>query len=301
MSFAQLKRSSGNFAEMSSKIKAAQGSQGDGGKDDRYWSLSVDESGNGYAVIRFLPAPENEETPVVTLYSHGFKGPTGKWYIENSRTTLGEPDPVGESNSELWATGLESNQKIVRDRKRRKQFISNILVIKDPKNPANEGKVFLFKYGAKILSKIELAINPEFPDDPAFDPYDLWRGADFKLKARKVDGQRNYDSSSFDAPSPLFGGDDAALEKLWRMEYSLQAEIAPDKFKSYDELKRRFEAVIGKVPATPAAKRQEQDMEREFQIPAEDNGGASRIKEEDSPPFDVPVDAADKFRHLLED
>lgn len=304
MSFAQLKKSSGNFADLSQKLKAASsGGQGGNEKDDRYWGLTVDAAGNGYAVIRFLPAPENEETPVVTLFSHGFKGPTNKWYIENSRTTIGEPDPVSEANSELWNTGLKENQDLVRERKRRKHFISNILVVKDPANPANEGKQFLYKYGAKIMGKLELALNPEFPDDPAFDPFDMWQGADFKLKARKVDGQRNYDSSGFDTCAPIFGGDDAALEKLWKGEYSLQAEIAPDKFKAYDELKRRFDQVVGRVAPVPAARQLEKEMETVTrEAPREQLATRSAPAETETAPFDTGEKSAEeRFAHLLED
>lgn len=305
MSFAQLKKASGNFADLSQKLKAASsGGQGGNDKDDRYWGLTVDSAGNGYAVIRFLPAPEGEETPVVTLYSHGFKGPTNKWYIENSRTTIGEPDPVSEANSELWNTGLKENQEIVRERKRRKHFISNILVVKDPAKPENEGKVMLYKYGAKIMGKLELALNPEFPDDPAFDPFDMWGGADFKLKARKVDGQRNYDSSGFDKCTPIFDGDDAALEKLWKAEYSLQAEVAPDKFKSYDELKRRFEQVIGKVAPTSAVRQTETAMEGATRTPTSEPVAATRSVPDETAtaPFATEAEAAEaRYAHLLAD
>jgi len=303
MSFAQLKKASGNFADLTQKLKAASSGGQNNEKDDRYWGLTVDSAGNGYAVIRFLPAPEGEETPVVTMFSHGFKGPTGKWYIENSRTTIGENDPVSEANSELWNTGLKENQEIVRERKRRKHFISNILVVKDPAKPENEGKVFLYKYGAKIMGKLELALNPEFPDDPAFDPFDMWGGADFKLKARKVDGQRNYDSSGFDAVAPIFGGDDAALEKLWKAEYSLQAEVAPDKFKSYDDLKRRFEQAIGKVAPTSTVRKAEVAMETATrETPRETVATRSAPVETGSAPFDtVERSVEDRFAHLLED
>ncbi len=303
MSFAQLKKASGNFAELSQKLKAAASGGQNNEKDDRYWGLTVDSAGNGYAVIRFLPAVEGEETPVVTLYSHGFQGPTNKWYIENSRTTIGEPDPVSEANSELWNTGLKENQELVRTRKRRKHFISNILVVKDPAKPENEGKVFLYKYGAKIMGKLELALNPEFPDDPAFDPFDMWGGADFKLKARKVDGQRNYDSSGFDTCAPIFNGDDAALEKLWKSEHSLQAEIAPDKFKSYDELKRRFEQVIGKVAPTSTVRKTEEAMETATrETPRETVATRSAPVEAESVPFETGERSVeDRFAHLLED
>lgn len=268
MSFGNLKRQRGNFADLSKRL--VEEKKGGGfTQDKRYWELKVDDSGNGYAVIRFLPAPEGEEVPYVKLYSHGFKDDrTGKWYIENSRTTLGEADPVSEANTELWNTGLDANKEIVRKRKRRQNYISNILVINDPKNPENNGKVFLFKYGPRLFQKIEGALNPEFEDEKPFNPFDLWEGANFKLKARKLDGQRSYDKSEFEKPEALFDGDDEALEALWKQEYSLQAEIAPDKFKSYEQLKTRFEAVTGAAqPAQTRAQREETNVEREFAEP----------------------------------
>lgn len=248
MSFSQLKKRTGDFSSLTSKLEKDKsgGYENDGDKD--YWRLTVDDAGNGYAVIRFLPEVDGEEYPYVILYQHQFKDErTNKWYIENSRTTIGETDPVAEANSELWTTGLEANKNLARKRKRNKYYISNILVIKDPKNPDNEGKQFKFKYGARIFNKIEQALKPEFPDEKPFNPFDLWKGADFKLKARIVDKQRSYDASSFDAPAPLFGGDDEALEKLWKAEFSLKAEIAPDKFKSYDDLKARFLKATGQA------------------------------------------------------
>lgn len=268
MSFGNLKRQRGNFADLSKKL-VDEKKGGGFTQDKRYWELKVDDSGNGYAVIRFLPEVEGEDIPYVKLYSHGFKDDrTGKWYIENSRTTLGEADPVSEANSELWNTGIDSNKEIVRKRKRRQNYISNILVINDPKNPENNGKVFLFKYGPRLFQKIEGALNPEFEDEKPFNPFDLWEGANFKLKARKLDGQRSYDKSEFEKPEALFDGDDEALEALWKQQYSLQAEIAPDKFKSYDQLKTRFEAVIGAAqPAQSRAQREEKNVEREFAEP----------------------------------
>lgn len=265
MSFSTLKRSRGNFQDLSKKL--VDDKKGGGfKKDERYWELPVDDSGNGFAVIRFLPAPGEEEMPFVKIYSHSFKNErNGKWYIENSRTTIGEADPLGELNSELWNSGLESDKETVRKRKRRQQYISNILVISDSKNPANEGKVFLYKYGPRLFQKIEGAMNPEFEDETPFNPFDLWEGANFRLKARKLDGQRSYDKSDFDKPESLMGGDDEALEKVWKSEYSLQAEIAPDKFRSYDQLKTRLDAVLGTShPAPSKAQAQEDDVSSQY-------------------------------------
>lgn len=261
--FSSMKRSRGDFKNLSEKLKDdKKGFK----KDERYWELTVDDAKNGFAVIRFLPAPDGEEMPFTTIYSHSFKNEkSGKWYIENSRTTIGEADPVSEANSELWESGLESDKEIVRKRKRRKQYISNILVVSDSKNPQNEGKVFLFKYGPRLFQKIESAMTPEFEDETPFNPFDLWEGANFRLKARQLDGQRSYDKSDFDKPEALFGGDDDALEKLWKSEHSLVAEVAPDKFKSYDQLKTRFEAVVGIKSTSSQRAEDHADEEREVE------------------------------------
>lgn len=244
--FAELKRNSKNsVVNLKKSLERSNKSYDDA--DERYWKFTVDEHGNGFAVIRFLPAYQDEEDPFVKRYSHFFRGPTGKYYVENCLSTLDQKDPVQEANAPLW----ETNKEQARDRKRRLKYISNILVLSDPKNPQNEGKNFLFEYGPKIFQKIQNAISPtriEGDDDPdimEFNPFDLWHGANFRLKARVVDGQRSYDMSKFDAPSPLYNGDDEKLEPLYNKIYSLQAEIAPEKFKSYDELKRRFHEVIG--------------------------------------------------------
>lgn len=213
--------------------------------DDRLWKPEQDKAGNGYAVIRFLPAGPKDELPWVRLWSHGFQGPTGKWYIENSLTTLNQPDPVTELNSKLWATGTKENQDLVRKRKRKLNYISNILVISDPKHPENEGKVFLFKYGKKIFDKINELMNPQFADEKAINPFDFWEGANFKLKIRKYEGYPNYDKSEFEAPSALFEGDDKKLEALWNKQYQLSEFIDPKNFKSYDDLQKRLDLVLG--------------------------------------------------------
>ena len=219
--------------------------------DDRLWKLDVDKSGNGYAVIRFLPAPENEDLPFVKLYSHAFQGPGG-WYIENSLTTLGQKDPVSEYNSQLWNNGTDAGKELARKQKRKLTYISNIYVVKDPANPENEGKTFLFKYGKKIFDKLTAAMQPEFEDEEAIDPFDFWQGANFKLKAKNVAGYRNYDSSEFAAVSPLLDDDDA-MEAIWKKELSLSEFVAPTQFKTYEELKTRLEYVLGKRGARPVA------------------------------------------------
>jgi hypothetical protein len=213
-------------------------------KDDRFWRPTLDSASNGYAVIRFLPAVEGEDIPWVKLYSHAFKG-KGGWFIHNCPTTLGEKCPVCEANSELWNSGTESDKRIARDRKRKLTYISNILVVEDPAAPQNKGKVFLFKYGKKIFEKIQEQMNPEFQDESAVNPFDFWKGANFKLKVRKVDGYVNYDKSEFSAAAELFDGDDAKLEALWKKQYALKEFINPKEFKSYPELKTKLVDALG--------------------------------------------------------
>lgn len=244
--FSALKKNRGKFQDLSQKLKDDKKGGGGFKEQEGFWKLPVDDAGNGYAVIRFLPAPKGEEYPYIKRFSHSFKDKkTNKWYIENSRTTIGEVDPVGEANSALWNTGLESDKEIARSRSRRQEYISNIFVIQDSKHPENEGKAFKFSYGPRIFQKIEGALSPEFEDETPFNPFDLWEGANFKLKARMLDNQRSYDKSGFDAPTALFDGDDAALEKLYASLPSLQEEISADKFKSYEELKKKFDQVTG--------------------------------------------------------
>jgi hypothetical protein len=244
MSFADLKKQS-KLGSLTAKLvkEVEKMNTSSGSSDDRIWKLDVDKSGNGYAVIRFLPAPNGEDLPFVKLYSHAFQGPGG-WYIENSLTTLGQKDPVSELNSQLWNNGTDAGKELARKQKRKLTYISNIYVVKDPTNPENEGKVFLFKYGKKIFDKLTEAMQPEFEDEEAIDPFDFWQGANFKLKAKNVAGYRNYDSSEFAAQSPLLDDDDA-MEAVWKKQYSLAELVAADQFKTYDELKKRLDYVLG--------------------------------------------------------
>lgn len=285
MSFAALKKQRGNFADISKKLADEKKGGGGSGPDERYWKLTVDDAGNGYAVIRFLPAPQEEAYPFVKMYSHAFKNErTGKWYIENCRSTIGENDPVMEVNSELWNSGIEANKELARKQKRHLKYISNILVIKDSKNPQNEGKTFLFAYGSKIFEMVEAAITPKFEDEKPFNPFDFWDGADFNLKAYNGSNrQRSYDKSGFSAPAPLFGGDDAALEALWTKQYSLAAEVATERFKSYDQLKTRYQAVQGNAPARNEASEQAAAVEREFVSPAKEVPAARSSAVDDDP------------------
>jgi hypothetical protein len=259
MSFANLKKQSKLGSLTAKLVKEVEKLNTNGASgDDRLWKLEVDKSGNGYAVIRFLPAPDGEDLPFVKLYSHAFQGPGG-WYIENSLTTLGQKDPVSEYNSQLWNNGTDAGKDAARKQKRKLTYISNIYVVKDPANPENEGKVFLYKYGKKIFDKLTAAMQPEFEDEEAIDPFDFWQGANFKLKAKNVAGYRNYDSSEFTAVTPLLDDDDA-LEAVWKKESSLKEFVEADQFKSYEDLKKRLEYVLGSK--RPTSSIEEEDTDR---------------------------------------
>lgn len=213
-------------------------------KDDRFWKPEVDKAGNGYAVIRFLPAAPGEDIPWAKVYSHAFQG-KGGWLIENCPTTIGQKCPICEGNSELWNSGIEKDKDIARNRKRKLSYISNILVVSDPANPANDGKMFLYKYGTKIFGKIQEAMQPQFKDEEAINPFDFWKGANFKLKIRKVAGFINYDKSEFDSQSELYRGDDEKLELLWKNLYKLNEFVNPSEFKNYEDLKKKMNDVLG--------------------------------------------------------
>jgi len=248
MSFSDLKKQS-SLGSLTQKLvkEVEKMSTTSNGADERLWKPEMDKTGNGYAVIRFLPAPEGEELPWAKIYSHAFQGPGG-WYIENSLTTLGQKDPLSEHNRELWNSGSEKDKETVRKQKRKLSYYSNIYVVKDPANPTNEGKVFLFKYGKKIFDKIMEAMQPEFEDETPINPFDFWQGANFKLKLVKKDGYWNYDKSEFDRVAPLLDDDDA-LEAIWKKQYSLTAVTAPDQFKSYEDLEKRLKYVLGQKTA----------------------------------------------------
>ena len=244
MSFSDLKKQSklGSLTEKLVKEVEKMNNSGNS-SDDRLWKLECDKANNGYAVIRFLPAPDGEDLPFVKVYSHAFQGPGG-WIIDNCATTLNQKCPVCEHNGQLWNSGIDSNKEVARKQKRKLTYMSNIYVVKDPANPDNEGKVFLFKYGKKIFDKLTEAMQPEFEDETAIDPFDFWTGANFKLKAKSVAGYRNYDSSEFAAQGALLNDDDA-MEAIWKKQFSLAEFIAPDQFKSYEEMKKRLEVALG--------------------------------------------------------
>ena len=252
-SIAALKRSKSNLDTLIGELNkvAEPQSQKQSYSDDRFWKPELDKSGNGYAVFRFLPAVKNEDLPWARLWSHAFQGPGG-WYIENSLTTLNKKDPVSESNSLLWNSGVEADKEIARKRKRKLSYIANVLIINDAKHPENEGQVKLFKFGKKIFDKITEAMKPEFEDEKPINPFDFWEGANFKLKIRKVDGYWNYDKSEFDSPTAIADNDES-IEEIWNKQYALKPFLAPENFKSYDELKSKLDKVLSGVRNTGTA------------------------------------------------
>lgn len=308
MSFSDLKKQSKLGSLTDRLVKEVEKmSTASTGADERLWKPEVDKTGNGYAVIRFLPAPEGEDIPWAKMYSHAFQGPGG-WYIENSLTTLGQKDPLGEYNRELWNTGTESNKEIVRKQKRKLSYYSNIYVVKDPNHPENEGKVFLFKYGKKIFDKIMEAMQPEFEDETPINPFDFWQGANFKLKIVKKDGYWNYDKSEFDKSSALLS-DDEAMEALWKKEYSLSAVTAPDQFKTYEELENRLKIVLGQKSSS--RKKIEEEDEYEEVSPSRDDSVMKELENSYKKSKDISSigndsddggdDAMDYFRRLAEE
>jgi len=248
-------------------------------QDDRFWKPELDKSGNGFAVLRFLPAVEGEDMPWQRVWHHAFQGPGGQWYIENSLTTLNKKDPVSEENTRLWNTGIEADKEIARKRKRKLQYYSNVLVVSDPKHPENEGKVFLFKYGKKIFDKITEAMNPQFEDEKAVNPFDFWEGANFKLKIRKVDGYWNYDKSEFEQVSRVKPSDEE-IDALWKSQYALKPFIDPSNFKSYDELKEKLNKVLTGTRSTESV----EDIDLppvSNDVPKSSNGSVGKVSSTD--------------------
>jgi hypothetical protein len=269
MSFENLKR---NRDQISKLVQAAEKVGGAPTEqksyaDERIWKPTVDKAGNGYAVLRFLPAPDGEDLPWVRYWDHGFKGPTGLWYIENSLTSIGQTDPVGELNSKLWNSGSEDDKETARKQKRRLHYVANVYVVSDSANPDNEGKVFLFKFGKKIFDKIMDVMQPQFQDEKPVNPFDLWEGADFKLKIRNVEGYRNYDKSEFSSPAAL-SEDDSKLETIYNKTYSLKEFTDPSNYKTYAELKAKLMRVLGQeVDAGAPTMREERVMNDPVETP----------------------------------
>lgn len=260
MSFATLKKQSNSvFEKLTKEVEKISNPESGSSGDERLWKPEMDKSGNGYAVIRFLPAPEGEDLPWAKVWSHAFQGPGG-WYIENSLTTLNKKDPVGEMNRQLWNSGSDADKEIARKQKRKLSYYANIYVVEDPAHPENEGRVFLYKFGKKIFDKIMAAMQPEFKDETPINPFDFWQGADFKVKIRKVDGYWNYDKSEFSRPSTLGNMSDDELEAIWKKQYSLTEFTAESNFKTYEELEARLNTVLNtKAPARRVDQETEED------------------------------------------
>ena len=289
MSFASLKKSS--YTDLLSKAESLNKTEVRGA-DERLWKPEVDKAGNGYAVIRFLPAPDGEDLPWAQVWSHAFQGPGG-WYIENSLTTLGKKDPVSDLNRTLWNSGNDADKETARKQKRKLSYYSNIYVISDPANPENEGRVFLYKFGKKIFDKLTEAMQPAFADETPINPFDFWKGADFKVKIRKVEGYWNYDKSEFAEPSTLKGFDDSELELIWKQQYSLTDFTAPDKFKTFEELETRLQTVLS---ATQPTRKIDAELEDESEGKYREVRGATEIAASAAPSFksaSAPVEEED--------
>lgn len=306
--FTALKKRSGSTLDKLTKAVEAMSTNNKNDDSDEYWKLGLDKSGNGYAIIRFLQSSpsdlekDKDALPWVKYFDHGFQGPNG-WYIEKSLTSIGQEDPLGKINSDLWSSGIEENKQQARKQKRRLHYVSNIYVIKDSKNPENEGKVLKFVYGKKIFEKIMQQMKPEFEDDKAIDPFDFWEGANFKLKIRKVDGYQNYDLSEFESPSPLFE-DDAEIEAVWKSQYSLLEILDPKNYKDYATLEARLKKVLG-IDQPKTKFKSAEDFNAKSLDEAEDEMFLQQtVKKPSTPAFssdDEEDEDLDYFKNLIED
>ena len=295
MDFETLKSSSSNFDKITKALEKNLGPEDQANKnkyqDDRFWKPELDKTGNGYAVIRFLPASEKEEMPWQRVWSHAFQD-KGGWYIENSLTTLNSKDPVSEDNTRLWNTGVDSDKDIARKRKRKLSYYSNIYIVSDPKHPENEGKVFLYKYGKKIFDKISEAMQPQFADEKAINPFDFWKGANFKLKIRKVDGYWNYDKSEFEGVTPI-ASEDANIKAIWAKQYPLKPFVDPSNFKSYDELKEKLNRIIMGTRSTETVET--------VDLPQQTNGQVKSTNVVNSKPASEEDDTLSYFSKLADE
>ena len=295
MDFETLKSSSSNFDKITKALETNLNPEDQSNKskyqDDRFWKPELDKTGNGYAVLRFLPASEKEEMPWQRVWSHAFQD-KGGWYIENSLTTLSTKDPVSEDNTRLWNTGVDSDKDIARKRKRKLSYYSNIYMVSDPKHPENEGKVFLYRYGKKIFDKISEAMQPQFEDEKAINPFDFWKGANFKLKIRKVDGYWNYDKSEFEGVKPL-AKDDESIKAIWSKQYPLKTFVDPSNFKTYDELKEKLNRVIMGTRNTSTVET--------VDLPQQTNGKVKKVDVSHSKPASEEDDTLSYFSKLADE
>lgn len=299
--FADLKKSRSSSMQKLNDQLSKMGKSYSNDEEGKFWKPEVDKAGNGFAILRFLPAPAGEDMPYIRRWDHGFQGPGG-WYIENSLTTIGMPDPVSEYNSELWNSGVEANKEIARKQKRRENYYSNVYIVRDPAHPENEGKVFLFKYGKKIFEKLKDLMSPQYEGEQAINPFDLWEGANFQLKIRKYEGYQNYDKSDFSSPGPLLQDDDA-LEAIWKQEHSLKELVDPKNFKSYEELKAKLHKVLaldGSSHAPTGNAAEDDDAEMDF-TPKFKERQSPKLDEAPSPSLDEDDDTLSFFKNLADD
>ena len=247
-----------DFAKISSEFEKIVNPEAKGYGDNRFWKMEVDKAGNGTATIRFLTRTVKiidgkdvvDELPWTRVFNHGFQGPTGRWFIEDCPTTIGQPCPACEQNGVLWNSGIEADKEVARKQKRKLSYVANVYIVSDPKHPENEGKVFLFKFGKKIFDKIMDKARPTFEDEDPVNVFDLWTGADFKLRQRKVEGYPNYDQSVFLEPSPIAESEEEILA-IVNQQYLLKDFTDPSKFKSYDELSKKLETVLNGKASNP--------------------------------------------------
>ena len=295
MDFESLKTSSSGFDKLTKALEEnlnpEDSKKQNKYQDDRLWKPELDKTGNGYAVLRFLPATSGEDMPWVRLWSHAFQGPGG-WYIENSLTTLGHKDPVSEENTRLWNTGVESDKGIARNRKRKLSYYSNVLIVSDPAHPENEGQVKLFKFGKKIFDKITEAMQPEFDDETPINPFDFWKGANFKLKIRKVDGFWNYDKSEFEGVSAIADNDDS-IKAIWEKQYPLKPFLDASNFKSYEELKEKLNRVITGTKSTDTVENVDLPSTSTAKVQSKDSASTASASDSD--------DTLDYFSKLAEE
>ena len=295
MDFESLKTSSSGFDKLTKALEEnlnpEDSKKQNKYQDERLWKPELDKTGNGYAVLRFLPATSGEDMPWVRLWSHAFQGPGG-WYIENSLTTLGHKDPVSEENTRLWNTGVESDKGIARNRKRKLSYYSNVLIVSDPAHPENEGQVKLFKFGKKIFDKITEAMQPEFDDETPINPFDFWKGANFKLKIRKVDGFWNYDKSEFEGVSAIADNDDS-IKAIWEKQYPLKPFLDADNFKSYEELKEKLNRVITGTKSTDTVENVDHPSTSTGTVQSKDSASTASASDSD--------DTLDYFSKLAEE
>lgn len=290
MSFKSMKRNRKDFTNLVSKLEESKGGNS-AQQDERFWKPERDKAGNGYAVVRFLPATDGEDLPWVQLFSHSFQGPGG-WYIENCRTTLGQKCPLCEANTELWNTGIESNKNIARDRKRKLSYISNIYIVSDTSNPDNEGKVFMWKYGKSIFNIITEAMDPQFEDEEPINPFDLWDGANFKIKIRNKDGYVNYDKSEFDKSS-MINEDESIMEKIWNSQHNLSEFIDQDQFNPYDKQSKRLDRVLGKKTTTAESTMSSSSTQEKFSTNGKETPEPSMEEVPGQSADDIPFDVDD--------